>query len=102
MKAQQTRIASVVAMTLGSFWSLAHAAAPVSAAGNSDATGPASSTSNEGESLETVIVTGIRASLERSLNEKRDSNSVMDVVSAENDRVALRGTSPSLTQTLSL
>lgn len=81
-----------------------------------------------------VVVTGIRASLEQSLSQKRNSDSVIDVVSAEdigklpdknvadavqrvpgvnisssaggeggfseNDRVSIRGTSPSLTQTL--
>src|SRR5471032_1003128 len=85
-------------------------------------------------SMQAVVVTGIRASLEQSLSKKRNSDSVIDVVSAEdigklpdknvadavqrvpgvnisssaggeggfseNDRVSIRGTSPSLTQTL--
>src|SRR5471032_2460680 len=85
-------------------------------------------------SMQAVVVTGIRASLEQSLSQKRNSDSVIDVVSAEdigklpdknvadavqrvpgvnisssaggeggfseNDRVSIRGTSPSLTQTL--
>ena len=89
--------------------------------------------SGEVQQLEQVVVTGIRASRERSLLEKRASDSVMDVVSAEdigklpdknvadavqrvpgvnissgsggeggfseNDRVSIRGTNPSLTQT---
>lgn len=84
--------------------------------------------------MQEVLVTGIRASLEQSLSQKRNSDSVIDVVSAEgigklpdknvadavqrvpgvnisssaggeggfseNDRVSIRGTSPSLTQTL--
>ncbi|MDX8123502.1 TonB-dependent receptor [Janthinobacterium sp. GMG2] len=84
--------------------------------------------------MQEVVVTGIRASLEQSLSQKRNSDSVIDVVSAEdigklpdknvadavqrvpgvnisssaggeggfseNDRVSIRGTSPSLTQTL--
>jgi iron complex outermembrane receptor protein len=88
---------------------------------------------NEGV-LEEVIVTGIRASLQRSLDAKRDSESHVDVISSEdigkmpdrniadslqrvpgvtisaasanegafdeNDRVSMRGTSPSYTQTL--
>lgn len=84
--------------------------------------------------LETVIVTGIRGSMERSLDTKREAQSHVEVVTAEDigklpaknvadtlqrlpgvnissssateggfdesDRVSLRGTSPSLTQTL--
>ncbi|HME40852.1 MAG TPA: TonB-dependent receptor [Steroidobacteraceae bacterium] len=83
--------------------------------------------------LQEITVTGIRASLELSLTKKRDADSVLDVVSAddigklpdknvadavqripgvnissgsggeggfsENDRVSIRGTNPSLTQT---
>ena len=83
---------------------------------------------------ETVTVTGIRASIEKSLETKRNSDTVVEVVTAEdvgkapdkniadavsrlpgvtissqaggsggfdeNDRVSLRGTNPSLTQTL--
>ncbi|TMH97403.1 MAG: hypothetical protein E6H46_15025, partial [Betaproteobacteria bacterium] len=83
---------------------------------------------------ETITVTGFRFSLERSLETKRNADSVVDVVTAddigklpdrniadavqrvpgvtissaaggeggfdENDRVSLRGTNPSLTQTL--
>ncbi|MEL1263245.1 TonB-dependent receptor [Pseudoxanthomonas putridarboris] len=84
--------------------------------------------------LDTVIVTGIRGSMEKSLDTKREANSRVEVVTAEDvgklpahnvadtlqrlpgvnissssadeggfdeaDRVSLRGTSPSLTQTL--
>jgi iron complex outermembrane receptor protein len=83
---------------------------------------------------QTVVVTGVRAALEQSLRQKRDSDAVVEVVTAEdigkmpdknvadaiqrlpgvntqssaggeggfgeNDRVSLRGTSPSLQQTL--
>jgi iron complex outermembrane receptor protein len=83
--------------------------------------------------LEEIVVTGIRASNERSLLKKRDADSVMEVITAddigklpdknvadavqrvpgvntmsgsggeggfsENDRVSIRGTNPSLTQT---
>src|SRR5690349_16957648 len=86
------------------------------------------------ETKETVTVTGIRASLEKSLETKKNSDTVTEVVTAEdigkmpdrnvadavqrlpgvtissssggeggfdeNDRVSLRGTNPSLTQTL--
>jgi iron complex outermembrane receptor protein len=88
----------------------------------------------ESEEMDEVIVTGIRASLEQSLDVKRNANARMEVVTAEDigklpahnvadalrglpgvnissssadeggfdeaDRVSLRGTSPSLTQTL--
>jgi iron complex outermembrane receptor protein len=84
--------------------------------------------------LETVVITGIRASREQSLNQKRDADSHVEVITAEdlgklpdknvadaiqripgvnissmaggeggfseNDRVSIRGTSPTLTQTL--
>lgn len=84
--------------------------------------------------LDTIVVTGIRGSMERSLDTKREANSRIEVVTAEDvgklpahnvadtlqrlpgvnissssadeggfdeaDRVSLRGTSPSLTQTL--
>jgi iron complex outermembrane recepter protein len=84
--------------------------------------------------LEEVVVQGIRGSLQRSLDTKRDSDSHVEVISAEdigkmpdrniadslqrvpgvtisaagasegafdeNDRVSMRGTSPSYTQTL--
>jgi len=89
-------------------------------------------TSNQ--NLQEVVVTGIRASLEQSLEQKRAADSVEEVITAEdvgkmpdkniadslkrisgvtissaganeggfdeNDRVSLRGTGPSLTQTL--
>src|SRR4249920_1392398 len=86
------------------------------------------------QTTETVTVTGIRASLEKSLETKKNADTMVEVVSAEdigkmpdkniadavsrlpgvttssqsggsggfdeNDRVSLRGTNPSLTQTL--
>ena len=94
----------------------------------------AQSASTPAEGVEEVIVTGIRASLQQSLEVKRDANARLEVVTAEEvgklpahnvadtlrglpgvnissssadeggfdeaDRVSLRGTSPSLTQTL--
>ncbi|MGP1667588.1 MAG: TonB-dependent receptor plug domain-containing protein, partial [Rhodanobacter sp.] len=88
----------------------------------------------DAKSLSTVTVTGIRASQEKALDLKRDANSNIEVITAEDigklpahnvadtlqrlpgvnissssadeggfdeaDRVSLRGTSPSLTQTL--
>nr|WP_316641255.1 TonB-dependent receptor [uncultured Roseateles sp.] len=91
-------------------------------------------TAKAAEALETVIVTGIRASQEKSINVKRNADAHVDVISAEDigkmpdknvadslaripgvvvsnavsgeggfdesDRIGLRGTDPSLTQTL--
>lgn len=88
----------------------------------------------EAQELETVVVTGIRASLEQSINQKKRSDALVEVITAEdigkmpdknvadslqrvpgvtissagageggfdeNDRVSLRGTNPSLTQTM--
>jgi iron complex outermembrane receptor protein len=98
------------------------------------ADGPAPASTADTNSIEEVVVTGIRASVEQSLDAKRNETSVVDVVSAEdigklpdknvadsltripgvttssasaneggfdeNDRVSMRGTNPSLTQTL--
>ena len=92
------------------------------------------SAAQKAKDLDTVVVTGIRGAQEKSLDVKRDANSHVDVVTAEDvgklpahnvadtlrqlpgvnissssadeggfdeaDRVSLRGTSPSLTQTL--
>jgi iron complex outermembrane recepter protein len=97
--------------------------------------GAAPTTSDQGASnLEEVVVTGIRRSVQESLDAKRDAVTVQEVISAEdigkmpdknvadslsripgittssaganeggfdeNDRVSMRGTNPSLTQTL--
>jgi iron complex outermembrane recepter protein len=95
---------------------------------------PAPAPTTDSEELDEVIVTGIRASLEQSLEVKRNADARLEVVTAEDigklpahnvadalrglpgvnissssadeggfdesDRVSLRGTSPSLTQTL--
>ncbi|HEU4589700.1 MAG TPA: TonB-dependent receptor plug domain-containing protein, partial [Steroidobacteraceae bacterium] len=94
----------------------------------------AAASSTAGEEVEEILVTGIRASIQQSLDVKRDANARLEVVTAEDvgklpahnvadalrglpgvnissssadeggfdeaDRVSLRGTSPSLTQTL--
>ena len=97
--------------------------------------GPSPTTTDQGGgNIEEVVVTGIRRSVEESLEAKRDATSVEEVISAEdigkmpdknvadslaripgvttssasaneggfdeNDRVSMRGTNPSLTQTL--
>jgi iron complex outermembrane receptor protein len=93
-----------------------------------------SATNAAGGPLEEVVITGIRLSLQESLQQKRDASSAVEVVTAEdigkmpdkniadslqrlpgmtisssgaseggfdeNDRVSMRGTGPSLTQTL--
>ncbi|HET9865605.1 MAG TPA: TonB-dependent receptor [Steroidobacteraceae bacterium] len=94
----------------------------------------ATASSSGGEEIQEILVTGIRASLQQSLDVKRDADARLEVVTAEDvgklpahnvadalrglpgvnissssadeggfdeaDRVSLRGTSPSLTQTL--
>uniref|UniRef100_UPI0037BF9125 TonB-dependent receptor n=1 Tax=Aquimonas sp. TaxID=1872588 RepID=UPI0037BF9125 len=94
----------------------------------------AQETREDAAELDAIVVTGIRGSLQRSLDSKRDSDSLVEVITAEdigkmpdkniadtlqrvpginissasateggfdeNDRVSMRGTSPSLTQTL--
>src|SRR3984893_1632968 len=119
MKARHTRVAMLMAMALVGFCPAAHAQ---EGSNQLDAT-----------TLQTIVVSGIRASRELSLARKREADSVMDVVSAEdirklpdknvadavqrvpgvnissgsggqggfseNDRVSIRGTNPSLTQT---
>ena len=116
MKLTRTPIASAVALALVGVVTSAQAQTP-----------PA-------KDLSTVTVTGIRASLEQSLNQKRNADTLVEVITAEdigkmpdknvadslqrvpgvtissasateggfdeNDRVSLRGTNPSLTQTL--
>ncbi len=98
------------------------------------ATAPATDAASSGEEMNEVIVTGIRASIQQSLDVKRNADARLEVVTAEDvgklpahnvadalrglpgvnissssadeggfdesDRVSLRGTSPSLTQTL--
>jgi iron complex outermembrane receptor protein len=127
MKIQPTPIASAVALALMSTVLAARAqqAAPAPAAAASQAAG---------DDVQTITVTGIRASLQQSLTQKRNAESHVEVISAEdigkmpdknvadslqrvpgvtissaganeggfdeNDRVSMRGTNPSLTQTL--
>jgi iron complex outermembrane receptor protein len=130
MKIQRTPIASAVALLLTGLIVTAHAQqAPAPAAPASAPSGTAGA-----QKLETVVITGIRASREKSLDQKRNANTLVEVVTAEdvgkmpdknvadaisrvpgvniassaggeggfseNDRVSIRGTSPSLTQTM--
>lgn len=118
------RLERAVRIALATTVALSTSAAFAQTQGNSDK--PAK--------LDEVVVTGLRASLQQSLDQKRQATSVVEVVSAEdigklpdknvadalqrvpgvnissaaggeggfdeNDRVSIRGTSPSLTQTL--
>ncbi|HWA92178.1 MAG TPA: TonB-dependent receptor [Rhizomicrobium sp.] len=95
---------------------------------------PALAQSAQNSNIETVVVTGIRASVQRAIDIKRNSTAILDAVSAEdigkfpdknvadalqrvpgvttfssssgeggfdeNNRIAIRGTNPSLTQTM--
>ena len=141
MKLHRTRIALAVALVLsGSLVSTSNVLAQQSSnAGNtgtpvdSSAQAAPSKDSGQDSAQSQVVVTGIRASREHSLKQKRDADSVMDVVTSEdvgklpdknvadaveripgvnissgsggeggfseNDRVSIRGTNPSLTQT---
>ena len=124
MKTKLTPIAAAAAVAL------AGAAAPVFAQ-SAAAPAPAASSADGAQHVE---VTGIRASMQQSLNQKRNAESHVDVITAEDvgklpdknvadslqrlpgvtissaganeggfdesDRVSMRGTNPSLTQTL--
>lgn len=127
MTLRPTPIAAAAALAL--LWSVGPARAQ-------QATPPAAAASApvRGATLDAVTVTGIRASREQSLNQKREADSHVEVITAEdlgklpdknvadaiqripgvnissmaggeggfseNDRVSIRGTSPTLTQTL--
>jgi len=127
MNVKRTPIASAVAIAL------AGAGAMLPAHAQQAPAAPAAAASSA-QQLEAVTVTGIRASREKSLDKKREADSLVEVVTAEdvgkmpdknvadaiqrvpgvniassaggeggfseNDRVSIRGTSPSLTQTL--
>lgn len=154
MKAKRTPIASAVALALMSAFTAAHAqdaAAPAAPAASAAqpaqaASAPAAAekpaerpvetapAAKGAQNLEAVVITGIRGSLQQSLNVKRNADTNVEVISAEdigkmpdknvadslqripgvnissaganeggfdeNDRVSMRGTNPSLTQTL--
>ncbi len=131
MKFKKTPIAAAVTYALlsAAFPAFAQQAAP---ADKKDDT--AVKPKDKVEKVDTIVVTGIRASLEKSLDAKRAADSHVEVITAEdigkmpdknvadslqrvvgvnissagateggfdeNDRVSLRGTNPSLTQTL--
>ena len=141
MKATKTPIASAVVLALAGMAAAAQAqqaAAPPAAAASASVPVPApvadKAAPAAAQSLEAVVVNGIRASLQQSLKAKRDADTHVEVITAEdigkmpdknvadslqrvpgvtissagateggfdeNDRVSMRGTNPSLTQTL--
>src|SRR5271154_5255575 len=123
MNFKPTPIASAVALALAGMTMHAHAQQA-----------PQPPKPEKAEAVETITVTGVRASIEKSLETKRNSDSFIEVITAddigklpdknvadavqrvpgvtisssaggeggfdENDRVSMRGTNPSLTQTL--
>jgi iron complex outermembrane receptor protein len=137
MKVQRTRIAIAVAMTLAGVILPVHAqqtdSKPADRTQSAATPASTSTAATDATAVQEITVTGIRASREQSLAKKRNADSVMDVVSAEdigklpdknvadavqrvpgvnissgsggeggfseNDRVSIRGTNPSLTQT---
>jgi iron complex outermembrane receptor protein len=136
MKATKTPIASAVVLALMGMATTAQAqqavAAPAAAA--SAPPTPEKAKPAAVQSLDAVVINGIRASIQQSLKVKRDADTHVEVITAEdigkmpdknvadslqrvpgvtissagateggfdeNDRVSMRGTNPSLTQTL--
>jgi len=128
MKTKLTPIAAAPAVPL------AGALAAPAYAQSAAAPAPAASAAREKEAVQTVEVTGIRASMQQSLNQKRNAETHVEVITAEDvgklpdknvadslqrlpgvtissaganeggfdesDRVSMRGTNPSYTQTL--
>jgi iron complex outermembrane recepter protein len=128
MKTKLTPIAAAAAVAL------AGAMAPALAQTAAPAPAGAASAAQAKDAVQTVEVTGIRASMQQSLNQKRNAESHVEVITAEDigklpdkniadslahvpgvtissssgteggfdesDRVSMRGTSPTLTQTL--
>ncbi len=77
MKIQRTPIASAVALLLMGAILPAQAQTVVAPAA------AASAPKAEPKQLETVIITGIRGSLQQSINQKRNSDSIVEVITAE-------------------
>jgi len=132
MTYRKSALSAAIVACLG-FGLSAHAQAQ-DATGDQDQPRAQASQASDATELETVVVTGIRGSMEKSLDTKREADARLEVVTAEDvgklpahnvadtlqrlpgvnissssadeggfdeaDRVSLRGTSPSLTQTL--
>jgi iron complex outermembrane receptor protein len=72
------RNAGVMALALGAFASNAHGQVQ-----SSQPATPGAAPDGQGSQLQEVVVTGIRASLERAMDIKRDADAVVDSISAE-------------------
>ena len=130
MKVKMTPVAAAVSIALLSTGAAVHA----QDAAQPPAASASAPTAKKADALDTVVVTGIRASTEKALSIKRNAESHVEVITAEdigkmpdkniadslqrvpgvttsssggneggfgeNDRVSMRGTGPSLTQTL--
>src|SRR5579871_6557437 len=70
-----------MALALGAFASTVHGQA--TQAESSQPARPSAATDDPGSQLQEVVVTGIRASLERAMDIKRDADVVVDSISAE-------------------
>src|SRR5882757_6431833 len=70
-----------MALALGAFASIAYG--QVTQAESSQPAKPSTGTDGQGSQLQEVVVTGIRASLERAMDIKRDADVVVDSISAE-------------------
>ena len=68
----------VLALTLGAFASIAHGQSQ-----SSQAVAPSDGPAGGGADLQEIVVTGIRASLERAMDIKRNADVVVDSISAE-------------------
>ena len=73
--------AGAMALALGAFAPIAHGQA--TQAESSQPAKPSTATDDQGSQLQEVVVTGIRASLERAMDIKRDADTVVDSISAE-------------------
>ena len=127
--------ASILASLCFASGGFAQTAPPVTTPDGPAAEGTGAGTgASDATEMETIVVTGIRASLKKSLDDKRNADSHVEVITAEdigkmpdknvadslsrvvgvttssasaneggfdeNDRISMRGTNPSLTQTL--
>jgi len=72
------RNGGVMSLALGAFASIAHGQVQ-----SSQPATPGSGADGQGSQLQEVVVTGIRASLERAMDIKRDADAVVDSISAE-------------------
>src|SRR3979411_1083712 len=75
------RNGGLLALALGAFASIAHGQGTQTESSPPDK--PSTGTDSQGSQLQEVVVTGIRASLERAMDIKRDADVVVDSIFAE-------------------